>query len=233
MEVAAERLDDLLGLVRPHQPVVDEHAGELVADRLVDEQRRDRRVDAAGEAADHPLRADLGRGSARPAPRSPPRASSSAALRRPRRGSSSGSAGRPACGRPRGGTGPRTGLVLSSSNAAIGVDGDAAVTRAPGGGAVTESRWLIHTTCSAGRSWKSGDSPSSASALPYSETSFDSTVPPRSRAISLHAVTDPEGRDPELEHRRVDLRRTLGVHRGRATGEDQRRAGSARGSRPP
>ena len=69
LEVVAERLDDLLGLVLAHQAVVDEHAGELVADRPVDEQRGDRGVDAAGEPADHPAVADLGADRARPAPR--------------------------------------------------------------------------------------------------------------------------------------------------------------------
>ena len=60
LEVPAERLDDLLGLVLAEQPVVDEDARQLVADRLVDEQRGDGRVDAAGEPADHALGADLG-----------------------------------------------------------------------------------------------------------------------------------------------------------------------------
>ena len=41
--------------------MVDEDAGELVADRLVDQHRRDRGIDAAGEAADHPALADLAR----------------------------------------------------------------------------------------------------------------------------------------------------------------------------
>ncbi len=50
---------DLLGLARAQQPVVDEDAGELVADGLVHERRGDRRVDPAGEAADHLLVADL------------------------------------------------------------------------------------------------------------------------------------------------------------------------------
>ena len=40
--VVAEQGDDLLGLVQPHQPVVDEDAGQLVADRLVDQHRGDR-----------------------------------------------------------------------------------------------------------------------------------------------------------------------------------------------
>ena len=58
--VVAEEGDDLLGLAGAHQPGVDEDAGELVADRLVDQHRGDRAVDAAGEAADHPLAADPG-----------------------------------------------------------------------------------------------------------------------------------------------------------------------------
>ena len=44
--------------------MIDEDAGELVADRLVDEQRGDGRIDPAGQPADHPalahLRADAG-----------------------------------------------------------------------------------------------------------------------------------------------------------------------------
>ena len=57
--VVAEQRDDLLGLAEPQQAVIDEHAGELLADRLVDQHRRDRRIDAAREAADHPALADL------------------------------------------------------------------------------------------------------------------------------------------------------------------------------
>ena len=41
------------------QAVVDEDAGQLIADRLVDQHRRDRGIDAAGKAADHPAPADL------------------------------------------------------------------------------------------------------------------------------------------------------------------------------
>ena len=50
---------DLLGLAGPQQPVVDEHAGQLVADGPMDQCRGHRRVDAAGQAADHLLVADL------------------------------------------------------------------------------------------------------------------------------------------------------------------------------
>ena len=59
LEVVAEGGDDLLALVLAHQAVVDEHAGELVADRAVHEQRGDARVDAAGQAADDLAVADL------------------------------------------------------------------------------------------------------------------------------------------------------------------------------
>ncbi len=58
-EALSEGLDDLLGLALAEQAVVDEHAGELVADRLVDERRGRGRVDAAGEAADDAAVADL------------------------------------------------------------------------------------------------------------------------------------------------------------------------------
>ena len=60
VEVPLERLDHLHRLVLAQQAVVDEDARELVADRLVDEQRGDGRVDAAGEPAEHPFAADLG-----------------------------------------------------------------------------------------------------------------------------------------------------------------------------
>ncbi len=59
VEVVAERRDDLVALVLAHHPVVDEDAGELVTDGAVHEQRGDRRVDAAGEAADDLAVADL------------------------------------------------------------------------------------------------------------------------------------------------------------------------------
>ena len=59
LEGVAEGRDDLLALVLAHQPVVDEDARELVADRAVHEQRRHRRVDAAAQPADDLAVADL------------------------------------------------------------------------------------------------------------------------------------------------------------------------------
>ena len=60
VEMVAEQPHHLFALARPQQAVIDEHAGELVADRLVDQHRRDRRIDAAREPADHPALADAG-----------------------------------------------------------------------------------------------------------------------------------------------------------------------------
>ena len=55
----AEGGDDLLGLVLAHHPVIHEHADQAVADRAVDEQRGGGRVDPAGEPADRARVADL------------------------------------------------------------------------------------------------------------------------------------------------------------------------------
>ena len=52
--MAAEQADHLLRLALAHEAVIDEDAGQLVADRLVDQHRRDRQIDAAREPADHP-----------------------------------------------------------------------------------------------------------------------------------------------------------------------------------
>jgi hypothetical protein len=57
--VVAEQGDDLVGLVLAQQAGVDEHAGQLVADRLVDQDGGHRAVDAARQAADHLAVADL------------------------------------------------------------------------------------------------------------------------------------------------------------------------------
>ncbi len=60
IEVRAEGLLHLIRLPGTEQTVVDEDAGESVADRSGDYRRRHRRVDAAGEAADDPALAYLG-----------------------------------------------------------------------------------------------------------------------------------------------------------------------------
>ena len=57
---AAERLGHLLALTLAHQAGVDVDARQLMTDRPVHERRGDRRVDAAGQRAEHPAVADLG-----------------------------------------------------------------------------------------------------------------------------------------------------------------------------
>ena len=49
--MVAEQSDDLFGLVHPHQSVVDEDAGQLVADRFVDQNGGDGGIDTARQAA--------------------------------------------------------------------------------------------------------------------------------------------------------------------------------------
>ena len=59
IEPVAERGDDVVRLALPQQPVIDENAGQLLADRLMDQHRGDRRIDPAGQPADHPPGAHL------------------------------------------------------------------------------------------------------------------------------------------------------------------------------
>ncbi|MND45787.1 hypothetical protein D3C80_366510 [compost metagenome] len=57
--MVAEHADHLLAFTKPHQAMVDVNAGELVADRLMDENSRNRGIDAARECAEHAAGADL------------------------------------------------------------------------------------------------------------------------------------------------------------------------------
>ena len=54
----AKRARTFSAFAEPQQAVVDEDAGELAADRLVEEDRRDGGVDPPGEPEDHPFVAD-------------------------------------------------------------------------------------------------------------------------------------------------------------------------------
>jgi len=56
----------MLAFVQAQQAVVDEHAGQLVADGAVDQRGRHRRIDAAGQAENDLFVADLGADLARP-----------------------------------------------------------------------------------------------------------------------------------------------------------------------
>ena len=212
---------DLLGLALAQQAVVDEHAGELVADRPVHERRRDRGVDAAGQAADHPLVADL-------------RADRGDLLvddvgHRPRRRGSrrrrTGSARAPVwpCAVCR-----TSGWNCTPASAAAEVlerRDRRAVGRArddakPVGRARTpRRRALIHTDCSAGSPRNSAPvvrSPAAA-VRPNSASPVCATVPPSAERHRLEAVADAEGR-----HAR---RRTAP---GRPTARPRRRPTTAR-----
>ena len=202
--------------------MVDEDAGELVADRLVDEQRRDRRVDAARERAEHALAADLGA--------DPLDLLLDHRGRRPR-GRRAGDAVEEVLQhllavRRVHDLGVELDAVeaaLGASNAATGVDGEPAVTRAPSGGAVTESRWLIQTVCSAGRPAKSAPPRRWSAGLAELGDAGALDAAAEVERHQLRAVADAEHGHAELEERRVDPRRVVGVDRRRAAAEDERR----------
>ena len=78
---------DLLALALAHESGVHEDRRELVADRPVDERRRDSGVDASREGTQHMTGADLGADRLDLRLRSPRRASRLAGTRRPRTGS--------------------------------------------------------------------------------------------------------------------------------------------------
>ena len=57
--VLRERLHHLVALAEAQQAVIDEHAGELVADRAMQQRGDDGGIDAAGQAEQHLVAADL------------------------------------------------------------------------------------------------------------------------------------------------------------------------------
>jgi hypothetical protein len=59
VQLAGEHVHHHVAFVQAQQAVVDEHAGELVADGAVDQRRGHRRIDAARQAEDHLLVAHL------------------------------------------------------------------------------------------------------------------------------------------------------------------------------
>ena len=60
-EILRKRMHDLLRLVQAQEAVIDEDAGETIADRAMDQRRGHRRIHAAGEAEQHLLVAGLRR----------------------------------------------------------------------------------------------------------------------------------------------------------------------------
>ena len=221
MEAIAKRGDDLLALVLAHQAVVDEHAGQLLADRAVDEQRGHGRIDPARQPADHApvtdLVADAGdllvhdRGR-RPRPRA------AADVLQERRQHTL------AVGRM-----DHLGVELDPVDVALDVlegrdrrrgrrrqRGEARRRRVDGVAVRHPARLL-------GR--RAGQQPpgladGEVGAAELADLGALHPAAQRKRQ-QLHAVADAEHRNAELEQRRVELRRPVGVHRGRPAGEDQ------------
>ena len=60
MEALVEKLHQKLRLAFAHEALIDEHAGELVANRLVQQKGEGGGINASRESQQHPLIADLG-----------------------------------------------------------------------------------------------------------------------------------------------------------------------------
>ena len=102
----------------------------------------------------------------------------------------------------------------------------------PSGTSVTASKWLIHTSCSAGMMPSSSvDAPveaASAVARPYSPRMPAADGAAELLRDQLRAVADAEDRDPELVDRRVEARRAVDVDALRSARQDQRRRAARR-----
>ena len=217
---------DLLRLARPEQAVVDEHAREAVADGPLHEGRGHRRVDAAGEPAQHPLVAH-------------PRARMAATC-----------SSMTFVGRPGGlGAGDLVEEVLEHGLPVLGVEhlgvelharhaprrvlegGDLGPGRAGRhlearrGRRDTESPWLIHTDWPVGQAVEQrrvGRRDRERGAPELGQPGALDGAAERQRH-GLEPVADAEGGDAGLEERRVDARRAR-----RRTRTRVRRRGSAR-----
>ena len=140
-----EPLADLRRLVEPQHAVVDEDAGQPVADRAMNEQRRDRRIDAAAQRRRRRARRRPARGSAPSPPRRTTPSSSRRCSRRRRTRSCAGSRGRARCARLPDGTAARRAARSGSAIAATGAFALVATTAKPAGAAATKSPWLAQT----------------------------------------------------------------------------------------
>ena len=143
---------DLLPLPRPQQAVVDEHAGQLVADGPVHQRGGHRGVDPAGQPADHLLVADRRPDGRRPARAGSRSGSSPGRSRRRRAGTGAAPPGRTAECTTSGWYCTPASRRATFSNAAIGVSAVVAVTANPAGAWETASPWLIQTPSVPGRS---------------------------------------------------------------------------------
>ncbi len=196
-----------VGLVQPQHAVVDEDARQPVADRAVDEQRGDRRVDAAAERAHHAPAARPARGSSpSPPPRTTP-SSSRPCSRRRRRRSCAGSRGRARCARPPGGTAARR-----AARADVGHRGDRRVRARRDDGepgrrrgdevavARPHAKLVRHAGKQRARSRRLARRRTVTVACPNSRCGAGATAPAERVRHQLHPVADAEHRRAELEH---------------------------------
>ena len=147
-----EALADLRRLVEPQHAVVDEDAGQLVADRAVNDAARRPSNRRRRSARRRRARRRPARGSAPSPPRQTTPSSSRRCSRRRRRRSCAGSRGRARCARPRDETAARRARASASAIAATGAFALVATTEKPAGAAATKSPWLAQTRISAGTS---------------------------------------------------------------------------------
>ncbi len=221
LEVAAERLHDLLGLVGAHEAVVDEDAGELVTDCLVHEQRGNGRVDAAGERTEHAVRPHLGadslhllldHGGGRPGGRrvgDPEEEVLEDVL--PVRGV-------PHLGVELDAVEPPL-AVLECRNRRRGRAGDHLRARRRRGDGVA----MAHPDGLLGRQpCEERPTPGRQRGLAELRDAGAVDGAAELERHQLHAVADPEGGNAELEQARVDPRCVVRVHRCGAAGQDQR-----------
>ncbi len=176
----------LLGLALAEQAVVDEHAGELVAHGTVHQSSGHRRVDPAGQPADHPAVADLG-----PDRRDllvddvghrPGRLRG----RPPRTGSARAPPGRARCAGPRGGTARRQGAGRGPRRPRPGCRWCGPRPRTRPAPRTPRRCATSRPAARRGSPWNSVGSPptTSRSVRPNSALPVRATVPPRASAIA-------------------------------------------------
>ena len=183
VEAVAAQRHDLLCLASPQQAVVDEDAGELITNGLVDQRGDHGRVDAAGETADDPVVADAGANARRLRARRSPPWSSRRARRRRERGSSPEPRAHGAYARPRGGTALRRNGASGPRKRRSASCRCAQGCASPGGSASILSPWLIQTRMGRGSrpAKRSLSSSMLKSARPYSRRCARATAPPSNR----------------------------------------------------
>ena len=221
-QVPAEGVLDLIALVLPQQPVIHENAGQPVAYGTVHQCRGHRGVHAAREAADHPA---LG-------PDLLPDAATSLSMKWP--GVQSGAQ-------------PQTSkrkLLRISPPAACGPPRDGTARRRAAAWCARTPPWersrSTRSPRSRGAARPRGRRGSSTPAFPPRFQNPRTTVPPSTRTSGaavlpaagpgdlaagevgqqLHAITDAEYRDAQLEQLGIGGRDVLAVHRIGPAGED-------------